>query len=36
LKDGGAEEAIVATAVGSELVNVRFHTSKIGKRMSRT
>jgi hypothetical protein len=36
LKDGGAEKAVVAAAIGSELVKVSLYAGKIGKRVSRT
>lgn len=36
LKDGGTEEAVVATAIGSELVEVSVSVGKVEKRVSRT
>ena len=36
LKDGGTEEAIVAAAIGSELVEVSVNAGKIGKQVGRT
>ena len=36
LKDGGAEEVVVAAAVGSELVKISLHIGKIEKQVGRT